>query len=59
MINLRPEYAAKAIARYLADSNGINNRYKSWDHCYLAFDKARKDLDKGLTPDYDYLALHL
>ena len=59
MINLRPEYAAKAIAMYLADSNGINNRYKSWDHCYLAFDKARKDLDKGLTTDYDYLALHL
>lgn len=59
MINLEPEYAAKAIARYLTDSKGKNHRYRSWEHCYLAFAKARKDLDKKLTPDYDLLALHL
>lgn len=33
----------------------LNARYRSWEHCYYSFYKARSDLDK----DYDYLSLQL
>ena len=35
--------------------DGENSRYKSWEHCYLEFYKARSKQVK----DYDYLSLHL
>ena len=61
MINLQPEYAAKAILKFLADANGSNHRYRSWDHCYMAFRNVRKkkaeDLNKEV--DKDLLSLHL
>lgn len=35
--------------------NDSNGRYKSWEHCFLSFHKAHKNLN----PDYDNLCLHL
>jgi hypothetical protein len=58
-INLKPEYAAKAIHKFIADSHGTNHRYLSWEHCFLAFQKAKEAKTKGQSPDYDHLSLHL
>lgn len=59
MINLRPEYAARAIVKFFSDANGENHRYRSWEHCYLAFANARKSKMEGKEIDFDYLSLHL
>jgi len=58
-INLKPEYAARAIKKYLSGSQDTNHRYLSWEHCYLAFHNARNKKAEGHNPDYDYLSLHL
>jgi len=58
-INLKPEYAARAIHKFIADSHGTNHRYLSWEHCFLAFQKAKEAKTKGQSPDYDHLSLHL
>ena len=59
MINLKPEYAAKAIRKFLSDAEGPNHRYRSWDHCHIAFMNARKQESEGKEIDKDLLSLHL
>lgn len=59
MINLRPDFAAAAIQKFLADAGGANHRYRSWDHCHLAFRNARKQKTEGKNFDKDLLSLHL
>lgn len=46
------------VENYLVRLNELNDRLKSWEHCYLAFYNARKNRETEL-PDYDYLSLHL
>lgn len=58
-IELRPDYAARAIRMFISDSKITNHRYRSWEHCYLAFKEAREKKTPESTPDYDYLSLHL
>jgi len=59
MINLRPDIAAAAIQKFLADAERSNHRYRSWNHCYLAFRNARKQKSDGKEIDKDLLSLHL
>jgi hypothetical protein len=59
MINLRPDFAAAAIQKFLADAEGLNHRYRSWDHCYLAFRHARDQTIALDEKDKDLLSLHL
>ena len=40
---------------YLVTQNDKNGRYRSWEHCYAQFAKARKEHET----DYDQLSLHL
>lgn len=59
MINLRPDFAAAAIQKFLYDAEGTNHRYRSWDHCHLAFRNARKQEYECKNIDKDLLSLHL
>lgn len=58
-INLKPVFAAKAISKYLGNTNESNHRYRSWEHCYIAFNIAWQNRMEGKIPDYDLLCLHL
>ena len=58
--------ADAALAFYEKNDNvpetGDKGRYRSWEHCYLAFREAREERKRngGLNGDrYDYLSLHL
>ena len=58
--------ADAAVEFYKKNDNvpetGDNGRYRSWEHCYLAFREAREERKRngGLKGDrYDYLSLHL
>ena len=41
---------------HLSSRSDPNHRFRSWEHCYCQFKKARKTAGKT---DFDYLALHL
>lgn len=45
----------QAANKFCLDANDENSRYRSWEHCYTEFAKARKQS----SLDYDYLSLHL
>lgn len=58
--DITPLEAARVIARgaklfYNALHGDEHSRFRSWEHCYLAFHEARY----SQNPDIDYLCLHL
>lgn len=56
MCNIHVENFIEATQRFYTDlKNDENGRYRSWEHCYQAFYKARTT--KPI--DYDYLSLQL
>jgi len=57
MINAR-EFVRRAEAFY-KESTQENHRFRSWEHCYCAFQKAFKQQERGQKPDVDNLCLHL
>jgi hypothetical protein len=46
----------RAIAAYERDGRGEHHRYRSWEHCYTYFRKARR---RGLAHERDQAALQL
>lgn len=47
----------RAIRAYYTDALGEHHRYRSWEHCYGFFRRARSD--SGLAADRDHAALQL
>ena len=65
-MNIAKRVADAAVVFYVKNDNvpetGDNGRYRSWEHCYLAFREAREERKRNgrLNGDrYDYLSLHL
>ena len=65
-VNIAKRVADAALAFYTKDvkvpETGDKGRYRSWEHCYLAFREAREERKRngGLNGGrYDYLSLHL
>lgn len=49
-----------AALRFYTDTvRDTKGRYRSWEHCYKVFHDARMKRQRGESPDYDYLSLHL